>query len=64
MADTEEEVKKGSVRSFAPGTFEKTRRNIGPLDEDEAKEMAQKIGDSTGTFCTSRSCNFTKTQTK
>lgn len=44
MADTEEEVKKGSVRSFAPGTFEKTRRNIGPLDEDEAKEMAQKIG--------------------
>ncbi|MBQ1661935.1 MAG: hypothetical protein II054_05495, partial [Treponema sp.] len=43
MADTDDS-KHGTARSFAPGTFERTRKNIGPIDEDEAKEMAMKIG--------------------
>lgn len=32
------------ARSFAPGTFEQTRRNIGPLDPQEALEMQKKLG--------------------
>lgn len=43
MADTDDS-KNGTARSFAPGTFERTRKNIGPIDADEAKEMAMKIG--------------------
>ena len=41
MAD---ETNKGTTRAFEPGTFERTRKNIGPLDETERMQMAQKIG--------------------
>lgn len=41
MAD---ETNRGSTRAFEPGTFERTRKNIGPLDETERMQMAQKIG--------------------
>ena len=41
MAD---ETPKGSTRAFEPGTFERTRKNLGPLDDTERMEMAQKIG--------------------
>lgn len=34
----------GPRTSFEPGTFERTRRNIGPLNDQERMEMAQKIG--------------------
>lgn len=40
----EDEKPQGTARSFAPGTFEKTRKNIGPIDAEEAMMMAQKIG--------------------
>ncbi len=43
MADSEE-TKKGSVRSFAPGTFEHTRQNIGPLNAEEAMTMTKILG--------------------
>ncbi len=29
---------------WEPGTLDKTRRNIGPIDEDEAKKMMKKLG--------------------
>ena len=29
---------------WEPGTLDNTRRNIGPIDEDEAKKMMQKLG--------------------
>ena len=35
---------KGSAKSFAPGTFDRTRKNIGPLAPDEAAAMVQKLG--------------------
>ena len=31
-------------RSFAPGTLDNTRKNIGPIDVEEAKEMQKKLG--------------------
>ncbi len=31
-------------RSFAPGTLDNTRKNIGPIDAEEAKEMQRKLG--------------------
>ena len=34
----------GGARSFAPGTFEQTRKNIGPLSPEEALEMTKKLG--------------------
>ena len=34
----------GTARSFAPGTFDHTRQNIGPLDPEEAKAMVKKLG--------------------
>lgn len=34
----------GTQRSFEPGTFERTRNNIGPIDPEEAKAMAAKLG--------------------
>ena len=40
----DDESNKGTTRAFEPGTFERTRKNIGPLDETERMEMAQKIG--------------------
>lgn len=38
------EETQGTTRAFEPGTFEKTRRNIGPLGDEERLEMAKKIG--------------------
>ena len=31
-------------RSFAPGTLDQTRKNIGPIDDAEARMMQQKLG--------------------
>ena len=43
MSDTSDSENK-SPRSFEPGTIEKTRKAIGPIDQDEAHKMAEVLG--------------------
>jgi hypothetical protein len=42
--DNKDDLDKHAPRSFAPGTLDKTRKAIGPLDQDEAHKMAEVLG--------------------
>ena len=41
-------MSKKTPEKYAPGELEKTRKNIGPIDEEDAKEMADKLGGEVG----------------